>query len=61
MFHRGLFPSAIRLSDHRFVTLTEDSYTVKDSFASLDEWYVRALRAEYGERYGLAPIGDEGF
>ena len=57
VFHRGLFPSAVRLSDQRFVTLTQRSYTVKDSFASFDEWYVRTLRAEYGERYGLPPIG----
>jgi len=61
VFHRGLFLSAVRLSDQRFVRLTEDRYAVKDSFASLDEWYVRTLRAEYGERYGLLPIGDEGF
>ena len=57
VFHRGLFPSAVRLPDQRFVTLTVDGYTVKDSFASFDEWYVRTLRAEYGERYGLPPIG----
>jgi len=56
VFHRGLFPSAVRLSDQRFVTLTEGGRAVKDSFASFDEWYVRTLRAEYGERYGLAPI-----
>ena len=61
VFHRGLFPSAIRLSDQRFVTLTEGGCALKDSFASFDEWYVRTLRAEYGERYGLPPIGDEGF
>jgi hypothetical protein len=57
MFHRGLFPSAVRLSDQRFVTLTEGGRAVKDSFASFDEWYVRTLRSEYGERYGLSPIG----
>ena len=57
VFHRGLFPSAVRLSDQRFVTLTGDGYTVKDSFASFDEWYVRTLRAEYAESYGLPPIG----
>ena len=57
VFHRGLFSSAVRLSDQRFVTLTVGGYTIKDSFASFDEWYVRTLRAEYGERYGLPPIG----
>jgi hypothetical protein len=57
VFHRGLYPSAVRLTDQRFVTLTGGGYTVKDSFASFDEWYVRTLRADYGERYGLPPIG----
>jgi hypothetical protein len=57
VFEQGLFLSAVRLSDQRFVILTEDSYVVKDSFGSLDEWYVHTLRAEYGERYGLPPTG----
>ena len=57
VFHRGLFLSAVRLSDQRFATLTEGGYSVKDSFASFDDWYVRTLRAEYGERYDLPPIG----
>jgi len=53
VFQQGAFLSAVRLSDQRFVTLTEGGYTIKDSFASLDEWYVGTLRVEYGERYGL--------
>jgi hypothetical protein len=56
VFHLGLFPSAVRLSDRRFVTLTKGGHTAKDAFASFDEWYVRTLRAEYGERYGLPSI-----
>ena len=56
VFQQGAFLSAVRLSDQRFVTLTEDGYAIKDSFDSLDEWYVRTLRAEYGERYGLPPM-----
>ena len=56
MFQQGAFLSAVRLSDQRFVSLTEGGYTIKDSFDSLDEWYVRTLRAEYGERYGLPPM-----
>src|SRR5215469_17016607 len=56
VFQQGAFLSAIRLSDQRVVTLTEGGYAIKDSFASLDEWYVRTLRAEYGERYGLPPM-----
>jgi hypothetical protein len=53
VFQQGAFLSAVRLSDQRFVTLSEDGYTIGDSFSSLDEWYVLTLRAEYGERYGL--------
>jgi hypothetical protein len=56
VFQEGVFLSAVRLSDQRFVTLTEDGYTIKDSFASLNKWYVRTLRAEYGDRYGLPPM-----
>jgi hypothetical protein len=56
IFQQGAFLSAIRLSDQTFVTLTRD-YSVDNSFGSLDDWYVRTLRAEFGERYGLAPLG----
>ena len=56
IFQEGTLLSAIRLSDQKFVTLTKD-YAVKNSFGSLDDWYVRTLRAEFGERYGLAPLG----
>ena len=56
IFQKGTFLSAIRLSDQKFVTLTKD-YAVENSFDSLDDWYVGTLRAEFGERYGLAPLG----
>jgi hypothetical protein len=56
VFQQGAFLSAVRLSDQRFVTLTEGGHTIKDFFDSLDEWYIRTLRAEYGERYGLPPM-----
>ena len=35
VFQHGAFLSAVRLSDQRFVTLTEGGYTIKDSFDSL--------------------------
>jgi hypothetical protein len=56
IFQQGVFLSAVRLSDQNFVTLTE-GYVVKQSFASLDEWYLRTLRAEFSEEYGLGPAG----
>jgi len=52
IFQKGAFHSAIRLGDQEFVTLTGD-YEVKHRYASLDEWYLRTLRAEFAERYGL--------
>ncbi len=55
IFHEGAFLSAVQLSDRTYVTLKED-YCVDSSFRSLDEWYVRTLRAEFGERYGLQPL-----
>jgi hypothetical protein len=55
IFQQGVFLSAIRLSDQRFVTLTND-YVPKNSFGSLNDWYVSTLRAEFGERYGLSPL-----
>ncbi len=44
--------SAVRLHDQKFVTLSSN-YIVRNSFDSLDEWYIRTLRDEYGEMYGL--------
>ncbi len=55
IFHQGAFLSAIRLYDQKFVTLTKN-YAIQNSFGSFDDWYVRTLRAEFGERYGLAPL-----
>ena len=56
IFQQGLFLSAVRLSDQNFVTLTQ-GYVVEKSFASIDEWYLSTLRAEFGERYGLSSVG----
>jgi hypothetical protein len=56
IFQQGAFISAARLSDQEFVTLTKD-YAIENSFGSLDDWYVRTLRAEFGQRYGLSPLG----
>lgn len=60
IFQQGLFLSAVRLSDQKFVILSED-YGIDRKFDSLDEWYVQTLRAEFGERYGLGPVDAEGF
>jgi hypothetical protein len=53
IFQQGVFLSAVRLSDQKFVTLTK-KYAVERVFDSLDEWYTEVLRAEFGQRYGIA-------
>jgi hypothetical protein len=56
IFQQGVFLSAVRLADQKFVTLTRN-YVVEDSFPSLDEWYIRTLKAEFGRRYGIDSAG----
>jgi len=51
-FHDGLFLSALRLSDQALVTLN-DRYEQTAEYASLDEWYLRTLRADFAYRYRL--------
>lgn len=51
IFQEGCFLSAVRLSDQYFVRLK--GYQVESSFATLDDWYIGTLRAEFGERYGI--------
>lgn len=52
IFMDGTFLSAVRLHDQEFVTFTRN-YIVENSFPSFDEWYMKTLRPEFGERYGL--------
>jgi len=52
IFMDGSFFSAVHLRDQNFVNLTR-SYAITNSFPSLDEWYLRSLKAEFGKRYGL--------
>jgi hypothetical protein len=56
IFSIGGSCSAIRLSDQKYVTLKNNSYTVEETFDSFDEWYIRTLRAEFSESYRLPPI-----
>jgi hypothetical protein len=52
VFHDGVFSSAIRLADNALVTLGHD-YQETGMYSDLNEWYVRALRAEFTSKYGL--------
>ena len=56
-FHDGAFLSAVRRSDRALVTLNE-RYEEIAEYSSLDEWYLRALRADLAARYGLHTSAD---
>jgi hypothetical protein len=53
VFHDGVFTSAIRLADCALVTL-EQQYQETGVYSDLNEWYLRALRAEFKSKYGLS-------
>jgi hypothetical protein len=52
LFQVGAFHSAVDLRTGKYVTLSE-SQSIESEFASLEDWYLRTLRAEFGARYGL--------
>jgi hypothetical protein len=52
LFQDGAFLSAVRLHDQKFVTFAKN-YVVEAVFDSMNEWYEKTLRAEFGLRYGL--------
>jgi hypothetical protein len=54
VFQRGVFVSAVRQSDLRFVTLTDGTWMEDSEYPTFDEWYRKTLRAEYAERYGMS-------
>lgn len=54
-FHCGLGVSAVRQSDLALVCLDSKLGSELREYHSLDDWYAAELRAEYAERYGMAP------
>jgi hypothetical protein len=54
VFHTGMAVSAVRLIDGRYVELGLDNFHEREEFESLEDWYLRLIRAEYAERYGLS-------
>ncbi|MFZ1517725.1 MAG: SMI1/KNR4 family protein [Ignavibacteriaceae bacterium] len=54
IFQLGVFLSAIRLSDQKYVLLEKNNYTVISEFISFNEWYANTIRDEFAVRYGLA-------
>lgn len=55
VFHTGMTMSAVRLADGCYFELDIDDFQERAGFASLEDWYLRLIRAEYAERYGLPP------
>jgi hypothetical protein len=53
VFHTGLWDSVFRKSDGTLSSLEPTDMSQRSKFQDLADWY-KALRAEYGERYGLA-------
>ncbi len=55
IFHTGMAVSAVRLADGRYVEFGLDDFKERGEYASLEDWYLRLIRTEYAERYGLPP------
>lgn len=56
VFHEGLYVSVFRNSDKSLRSLNTRNFGQVGIFQTMDEWYLRTLRAEYGDRYGLPRI-----
>lgn len=56
VFHEGAWLSAVRRHQPQFVTLERKTYRVTAEYGSLAEWYLRTIRGEYAERYGLEAV-----
>lgn len=47
--------TAVRLADGHYVEFGLEDFEERGEFVSLEDWYVRLIRAEYAEYYGLPP------
>jgi SMI1/KNR4 family protein SUKH-1 len=55
VFHQGLAYTAIRPADGRY--FCQDAHgRILGEFGTLEDWYIRVIREEYAERYGLPPV-----
>ncbi len=52
--HIGSVLTAIRLSDNTWVVLDQDTYAELEEYDSFENWYVRVLRTDFADRYGLS-------
>lgn len=53
VFHVGLLMSGVDTALGDYVELVPSGFRVARRFLSLDDWYIRTLRAEYAQRYAL--------
>jgi hypothetical protein len=53
VFHTGLGLTVVKMSSGEYANLRGDSYEVRETFRSLDDWYNQFIRKEYAPRYGL--------
>jgi hypothetical protein len=56
VFHIGVVDSVFRKSDGAIFSLPTDDPTQMIPFGDLNEWYVKTLRSEYAEKYGLEAL-----
>jgi hypothetical protein len=55
LFHKGLYMSAVRQGDGKYVKLSSEYSPIKE-YPSMDEWY-SDLRSEYSDVYDLRKSG----
>jgi hypothetical protein len=51
-FHNGLDLSALRKADNKYVVLNS-RYELVETYNDLDDWYIRTLRTDFAQHYGL--------
>lgn len=56
VFHSGIYLSAIDMTSQQFLLINEKSYAPHREFSSLEEWYVKAIRSEFEDRYLLSAL-----
>jgi hypothetical protein len=53
IFHTGLALSAVISKNQKFVLLDKITFEEIQKYNSFEEWYLKTIRFEYAERYGL--------
>jgi hypothetical protein len=56
VFHTGLGTSVFRKLDGRIFYIDSEDFSRMSPFQDLDDWYRATVRADFAERYDLAPL-----